>query len=306
MSGLEGEIEAAAAERVLDDGEAGKLSFGKRLEALAVDHMRSLAVGASASVLLLSAAMTLTGGGSAVPIAAPDPTPVGSIATHDRVPTAPEWLQVRKPVELLALQAPQFERLVATYTQRRTARNDREDAISWQAAATGGAEARIALLRDSGAGRPPSLFVDMTRIQAERGIAVTRTGAPGALLTKFGPLEAADMTFSDASGEAQACIAFRSPGETDGPVIAGWYCAGQGAAVERPEVVCFIDRLTLLKGGDDLALRRMFTEAEQRRRPCPTARNTAGRKPTWLDHDGRAPTIRGTEDVTGALGKPKR
>jgi hypothetical protein len=305
MGVLEGEIAAAATMSVAGE-DVGEHRLIKRIESLAVDHMKSLAVGASACVLLLSAALTFSGGPTSSSRATVDPTPVGSIETRERVPAAPEWQVVRKPVEIMALQAPQMERLTMQYVQRRTVRNDREDAIIWQATTPGGAEARIALVRGSSIGMPPSLFVEMTRTQAERGVAVTRAGAPDLLFTKFGSIEAADMTFSDASGGAQACIAFRGAGEGGGHVIAGWYCGAQGVAVERPEVACFIDRLALLKGGDDQTLRRLFAEAEQRRRPCPTTRNTAGRKPTWLDHDGRAPAMRGSDETTGSIGRPRR
>jgi hypothetical protein len=59
-----------------------------------------------------------------------------------------------------------------------------------------------------------------------------------------------------------------------------------------------------LKAGDDKDLRKVFSEAEQRRRPCPSKAVTAGRKPTWLDADGKAPGIRG--DITGSISlKPK-
>jgi hypothetical protein len=155
--------------------------------------------------------------------------------------------------------------------------------------------------------QPPSLFIDMSRQQAERGVAVTRAGQPGQLSTKFGMVEVADMTFTDASGGAQACLGFRAVSDGHSPMLNGWYCGAQGAAVDRPELACFIDRLTLLKSGDDQALRKFFTEAEQRRKPCPNARAQAGRKATWLDHDGRAPSLRGAEDTTGSVQqRPKR
>ncbi len=70
------------------------------------------------------------------------------------------------------------------------------------------------------------------------------------------------MTFSDVGGAAQACLAFRRLGEGGEPTLTGWQCAAQGGVVERPELACFIDRLTLLKSGDDQSLRRFFTEAE--------------------------------------------
>jgi hypothetical protein len=307
MGSLEGEIGDAAAARAAQADAPQERPLFRRIENFAVDNVKGIAVGASAGIILLAAATTMNLRWSQpAPMIAADPISVGSVRTETRVPSQPEWQVIRKPVEIMALQAPQVERTPAQYGARRTSRNDREDSLIWQGATPGGVEARIALVRNVAAGSAPSLFVDMTRQQAERGVAVTRAGAPGALMTKFGPLEVADMTFSDASGVSQACLAFRGAPSGDAPMLGGWYCGAQATAVERPEVACFIDRLTLLKGGEDQALRRFFTDAEQKRRPCPNARISAGRKPTWLDHDGRAPRLRDGEETTGSISPHKR
>jgi hypothetical protein len=304
---FEGGIGGVAVERMAASAEAPGKTVFRRIEDFAVDNMRSISIGASAALVMLAASVMLNDG---VPTAAPptvmDSPVTGSIHGQVRVPQSPEWQVVRKPLEIISLQSPQTERMAASYTARRSSRNDREDAIQWQATGAGGAEARIALQRGPDASAAPSLFVDMTRQQAERGIAVTRAGTPGLVITKFGPVEMADMTFSDIGGISQACLAFRRVGEGGEPNISGWQCAPQGGVVERPELACFIDRLALLKGGDDQALRRFFSDAETRRRPCPTSRNTAGRKPTWLDQDGRAPSMRGADETTGSINRPKR
>jgi hypothetical protein len=271
-----------------------------RIEDFAVTHMRSLALGAAGAVLSLAAMLALSG--HAPQQETGEPLIVGSISEMARVPAPMVWQVNRKPVEILTLQAPQFGRAPAQYTSRSNIAGDREDALTFENATADLPDARVILRRSQSGAIATSLFIDMTRQQAERGMAVARAGTPDKLPTKFGDIEAADMTFSDNEGRQQACLAFRSTGAIG---IAGWYCAPQGVAVERPEVACFIDRLTLLKSGEDKDLRKVFTEAEQHRRPCPSKAVTAGRKPTWLDADGKAPGIR--NDVTGSIGqKPKR
>ncbi len=271
-----------------------------RIEDVAVTHMRSLAFGAAGAVLALAGLLTL--GDQPIPADTSDPVIVGSIAGAARVPTPQTWQNNRKPVEVLSLQAPQFGRTPAAYQSRSNDAGDREDVLTFETGSPDLPDARVTLRRSNAALPDVSLFVDMTRQQAERGVAVVRAGAPGRLPTKFGDLDVADMTFTDSTGRNQACLAFRSSGQI---ALAGWYCAAQGAAVERPEVSCFIDRLALLKAGEDKDLRKLFTEAEQRRRPCASKSVSAGRKPTWLDADGKAPGIRG--DMTGSIGdKPKR
>jgi hypothetical protein len=270
-----------------------------RAEDFAVTHMRSLAFGAAGAVLSLAAILALSG--PAPQLETGDPVIVGSISEMARVPAPMIWQVSRKPVEILTLQAPQFGRTPVQYMSRINAAGDREDALTFENATGDLPDARVILRRNQSGATAPSLFIDMTRQQAERGMAVARAGTPDRLPTKFGDIEAADMTFTDNDRRSQACLAFRSTGAIG---IAGWFCAPQGVAVERPEVSCFIDRLTLLKAGEDKDLHKVFTEAEQRRRPCPGKSVSAGRKPTWLDADGRAPGIRG--DITGSIGhKPK-
>jgi hypothetical protein len=269
------------------------------IEDFAVAHMKSLAFGTAGAVIALSAMLAVSDAGTGG--FAPDPVIVGSIQDRSRASGPSTWQTVRKPVELFALQAPQFQRHAAQYQARANAAGDREDTLIFEPNAAEFPEAKVTLRRLSGQRDMPSLFIDMTRQQAERGVAVTRAGTSGKLATKFGDIDVADMTFTDASGRHLSCLAFRSDGAIG---LGGWFCAAAGAAVERPELGCFIDRLALLKAGEDKDLRRYFAEAEQRRRPCPSMRVSTGRKPTWLDSDGKAPAMR---DITGSIGdKPKR
>jgi hypothetical protein len=299
MRGVERDIETMVAEQ-LRPMTALPMTILHRCEDFAVRHMLSLAIGAAGAVLSLAAMLAFGGQPSHSDTA--DPVIVGSIASAVRVPAQQNWQVTRKPVEIISLQASQFGRTSAQYLARSNDAGDREDGLSFETASAELPDARMTLRRSAGSGMDISLFIDVTRQQAERGYSVTRAGAPGRLPTKFGDLEAADMTFSDGNGRNQACLGFRSSGPVS---LAGWYCAPQGAAVERPEVSCFIDRLTLLKAGDDKELRKFFTQAEQRRTPCPGRSVSAGRKPTWLDADGKAPGIRG--DITGSVGdKTKR
>jgi hypothetical protein len=298
MRSVEREIADAVTKRLARPA-APQPDLIHQIEDFAVSHMKSLAFGTAGAVIALSAMLAVSDGGTSG--FAPDPVIVGSIQDRSRAPGLSTWQAVRKPVELFALQAPQFQRHPAQYQARANAAGDREDALVFEPNATELPEAKVILRRSAAPRDMPSLFIDMTRQQAERGVAVTRAGASGKLATKFGDLDVADMTFTDVSGQHQSCLAFRSEGTIG---LGGWFCAAAGAAVERPELGCFIDRLALLKSGEDKELRRYFAEAEQRRRPCPSMRVSTGRKPTWLDSDGKAPAMR---DITGSIGdRPKR
>jgi hypothetical protein len=298
MRGFEQEIETAAYQRA---SKAAKPASGmmKRIEDFAIDNMLGLAMGSGGAVIGL-AVMLSTNDPKARYLETIDPVTVGSVEAPSRVPKAQEWRPARKPTELVTLQAPQFDRVPALYVARSNASGDQEDTLLWQTASQHLPEARVSLIRRSNGGTPQSLFIEMTRQQAERGLGIARAGIPGPMQTKFGAFEASDMIFADENAREQTCLAFRSAVAQPTIAISGWFCAPKGAVVDRPEVACFIDRLSLLKSGDDKDLRRFFTEAEQRRKPCPTTRISTGRKPTWLDVDGKAPPMR--DEVTGSIG----
>jgi hypothetical protein len=302
MSSVENDIGEVLAARLMPAPSAK--TAANPFEDFAIANMRSLAFGASGALAALAAILSFSGKPAQGTIA--DPVIVGMIQDAPRVPSAPAWRAIAKPVEMMALQAPQFARHAAEYQARRNDRGDREDRLTFEPGSPDAPQAAI-LLRRSAASHPqPSLFTDMTRLQAERTVAVTRAAAPGRLATKFGDLEVADMTFQGRDGRGLACLSFRSDAGAQPIALAGWYCAPQGAGVERPEVACFVDRLALLKAGEDKELRAFFAEAEQRRRPCPTMRVSTGRKPTWLDADGKAPAMRGDGwrgDITGSVAR---
>ncbi|MCA3564881.1 MAG: hypothetical protein IOC90_16780 [Methylocystis sp.] len=295
MRNIEHDIEDIIAARLLPASEP-PLSIARRIEDFALENMRSLAFGAAGALLTLSALLALSR--PDYPSDLKDPATVNSITDLPSRRPAPTWQAIRKPVELISLQAPQFGRQAAVYSARISPSGEREDALLFETNQPELPEARLSLRRSASPQAQTTMFVDMARQQAERGMAITRAGSIGKLSTKFGNIDVADMVLADSAGRGQSCLAFRSEGAIS---IAGWYCAPQAAAAERPEVACFIDRLSLLKAGEDRDLRRFFSEAEQRRRPCPTSRTSTGRKPTWLDADGRIPAMR--SDITGAIGE---
>ncbi|MGL4637952.1 MAG: hypothetical protein ACRCWF_18375 [Beijerinckiaceae bacterium] len=302
MRGFEREIEEAAYKRSAPV-QKPELALLRRVEDFAINNMSGLAMGCAGAVVGLAVMLSVS---NPVPahLTKHDPVIVGSISSPARVPKVQDWRTVRKPVEIMALQAPQFDRVPTVYSARSNTQGDREDTLLWQTASQHLPEARISMVRRSNGGTAQSLFIEMTRQQAERGLSVVRAGMPGPMQTKFGVFEVSDMIFSDDAEREQACLAFRSSADKTTIALSGWFCAPKGAAAERPEVACFIDRLSLLKSGDDKDLRRFFTEAEQRRKGCPTSRISTGRKPTWLDVDGKAPSMR--EDTTGSIGGQRK
>jgi hypothetical protein len=197
----------------------------RKVEDFAVDHMNGLALGFGVTIIAVAALIVLDEPAVAPPLAqGVDRTIVGSIGTPPAV-ARPQWTAVVKPVEMIALEAPQFQQQPARYAARRAQNSDREDALWFESLSAGQPEARVALVRRAGDGAAPSLFIEMMRLQTERGVAITRAGTPGPLATKFGELEVADMTFTNGDGRGTSCLAFRTPQSLGRIGLNGWYCA---------------------------------------------------------------------------------
>jgi hypothetical protein len=271
----------------------------RKLEDFTLHNLRFLAVGAAGAVLALSS-MTLFQS-DVTQSETVDSIVVGSISTTDHVSGHAKWLPVQRPVQILSLEAQQLSGSKSSYAARRTEKGALQDSLSFEAGASKRADLRVTLTRGlaSGSGSAPSLFIEMTRQQAERGYAVTKASQTGALSTKFGTMEVADMTFSGSDEKSRACLAFRNISTESMIGVSGWYCAAETNVTQRPELSCILDKLVLLKSGQDKELRRYFTEAEKIRTPCATTRVSTGRKPTWLDSDGKVPSFRG--DITSSI-----
>jgi hypothetical protein len=152
---------------------------------------------------------------------------------------------------------------------------------------------------------PARLAVTLARRASERGIALARSASPGALATKFGPIEAADITLggapfsadalrTDGTAMGRACIGFRhAPGDV-ALTITGWFCGTDARPADRAALACLIERVGIAATGDDAALRQHFARAELNRQSAcnPAHLHTAGRRTTWLDPTSTLPPLR--------------
>jgi hypothetical protein len=280
----------------------GKNSALRRAEEFLLDRLQALAL-AAAGMIVLVCCLTLIDGARSPKR---DELVTGSVAAQSRppAPPAPEaWRPLRRPIETLALQSAMTDKLPISFVSARRA-GGRRDQLTFGYFDESQPDMGIAVRRAETA-TADGLLVEVARHQAERGVAVRRAGRSERLDSKFGPLEIGDMEFAHEGGMRKACLAFRSADWPRGIGIEGWYCAAPGAAVERPVVACFVDRLTVLRAGEDQVLRQFFQDAERRRLSCPPQAQSAARKPTWLDQDGRRPSMRG-EEITGSVGRQRQ
>jgi hypothetical protein len=203
----------------------------------------------------------------------------------------PTWLDIGRPIELYALQSPEFGREPRLYEARRhRSGGGRRDVLTYGAAFGAGPYLRLSLYRVGTEPAPAaSFFVDLARQAAQAGLAVTRSAQPVPLETKFGAFETADVVLGQGPSDA-ACLAFRLDAAGVDFRINGLAC-GTEAAPDRASLSCVIDRLDLISGSGDPPLLRFFTQAEQARgQSCPVKQ--AGSRTTWLDPAGHAPPLR--------------
>jgi hypothetical protein len=219
---------------------------------------------------------------------------IGSTITATAAPAhQPDWQPVPRPVAVFALGLPELEGQPLWQRARRDQTSPlREDQIG--AGQFGSDDVHVAIsLARARAGNPGSFYIEMTRHAASHGLSIERSGQPVPLVTKFGPMETADALLAG-SGRDRACLLFRHAASEAGFTLQGWLCGSARRAADRQQLTCLIDRLNLIGGGDDRALKGAFSRAElNRQAACITPKLQAtGRKSTWLDADQDTPRLR--------------
>ena len=205
-----------------------------------------------------------------------------------------EWIEPSRPIQKYALQTAEFGKDARLYESRsRREGGDRQDFLAYGAEPGDGPGLRVAFFRagaDAAAGS--TLFVDLARHAAKSGLSVVRAALPGALASRFGSFEVADVTIARGGVEAP-CLGFRLVAADPGLLVTGFACGG-AKPVDRPTLACALDRLDLSAAGEDHALAKFFLDAEQSRgKACPPSRGP-GVKSTWLDPAGQLPALRTT------------
>ena len=130
MRSVESEIEGVLAKRLGHDVDPAPRTPLQRVEDFALAHVRSLTFGAVGALATLVAALSFSGQPEQNLQA--DPVIVGSISEMPRVSPRIAWKTVPKPIEMIALQAPQFGRVPQAYLARQSDSGDREDALIFE------------------------------------------------------------------------------------------------------------------------------------------------------------------------------
>lgn len=90
--------------------------------------------------------------------------------------------------------------------------------------------------------------------------------AAGVADSKFGPVKL--LSLIDRTGAAVPCLGFTKTFASPSLRLEGWSCQGETTAAQRAAISCLLNRLVLLKAGNDAGLAELFARAELRRPDC--------------------------------------
>jgi hypothetical protein len=194
----------------------------------------------------------------------------------------PIWIEIVHPAEIFRLDAPDFAELSRSYKswQHRTG-GGRQDILEFGRADDAVPKFRLVIYRP---GNEPvlqqSFFVELARRAAETGRAITRLTQPGAMATKFGDFEVAELGLAHGGGPARECLGFRFAATAPDLRVAGFACGAAPSFMTKARLACLIDRLELAPSPEDEKLIWFFAAHETTgASPCqgPAPIQTAGR-----------------------------
>jgi hypothetical protein len=229
--------------------------------------IKTLAARARMGRLLLGACVALTATGltvaglavAAVPGPSLPPAMPAAIAAAVQPAAAPVWVAVTRPLEIFSLSAPNLSVSSSYSAERLSGGKGRRDTLRLGALDSEDTFVAIAVTREASAA--PTLAGTARRLSDGKGGTLLDQTS---IATKFGAFDAAPVTVAG----SRNCLAFAHLDASAGLAIEGLYCLGKGEEAKKRTVACTVDRLDLLGGGSDLALRRAFVEAEKRRDFC--------------------------------------
>jgi hypothetical protein len=193
------------------------------------------------------------------------PAPILPVAA---APAAPAWIEVNRPFQTYDLAGGRFARLPLAYAARRDAAGTgRRDILTYGIALPGEAFLRLVVSRQGAEPAPDTtVFLDVARLAAGAGLAVTRSGLAATLDTRFGVVETIGLSVARRDRSAP-CLGFRLADPASAAVLglAGMACGTDERPIDPTSLACTIEKIDLVSAGDDEELRAVFVAAERRR-----------------------------------------
>jgi len=190
------------------------------------------------------------------------------------------WTTVDEPHPTFVLAARTPEEPEPRSMTRHHRLGGRKDVISWGDAATLTPAGMVEIYQP---GAELQGFADAPSEIAMRTADLGETGRPtliGTFDSKFGPLSLVAFAARTA-GRGRNCLGFVRIFDDPRLQLAGWYCNGGPEIVDRGQLACALDRLTLVADGNDPKIADLFARAKRNGTFC-------GRKSLVLAADPRS------------------
>jgi hypothetical protein len=191
---------------------------------------------------------------------APAPTSPASL-----VAPPPAWQPLPRAAPLYAVEGADGMPAAALTQARVHASGGREDSLTFGTFGQAG-YAHLGVTHGPAEPDAARFYVDLVRRAAGLGLSVLRSGLSEAIVSKFGTVEAASVTFG--VSVEQSCLAFRFSRNESSFKFHGWLCGSDAVPVTTGQLVCFLDRVVLAQGVGDQALTALFAEVDRRRLPA--------------------------------------
>lgn len=223
---------------------------------------------------------------------------------------APGWTDIRNPIPVFAFSGGQFDRPASQYTARRHANGSRIDTMTYgEFAGTKNGNhdwMRIRLHRTKADASSPGFFVDMARLAAIDGLAVTRHSFPNIVKTRFGEFAVSDLEISTGKTKA-ACLGYRMQLNKPAFKVSGIACGAAHAPIDRRLLTCIINRLDVLSARDDRELSGFFARSELKRNEnCVKSKIAMRKRSAWLDQIKPAEAVSALRLVSLPAGQTRR
>ena len=180
---------------------------------------------------------------------------------------APGWSVASRPHPAFAVSQLDLAGRTDAYEILRHPDGGRKDILRWAATATEAPTAEIEIYR---LGLEIDAFASAYADLAGRMGAAGEFQSAGIIDTKFGPVTLLQVNASDAA-KPRSCTGFAKSFEAPKLRISGWSCQGDTPSIQRANLACTLNRLTLLAAGNDPKVAELFARAELKRAGCPTA-----------------------------------
>ena len=230
-------------------------------------------------VALAIIAVDLLSGGTMLDAA---PVPPGTVETGAKEALATAtWTKDTRPRPAFSVLSPDLSNKTNAYEILRSAQGGRKDILRW-GPADGPMVASLVLYRPSGeakANGADHVASDEAALAEITALVPESVQQIGVIDTKFGSVRLLGAAASDGGRRCLGLLKTFSDPELR---LSGLFCQSDSVPVARAQLVCAVNRLTLLGAGSDSRLAELFAKADLQDRDCKNSVASGALADDWV------------------------